>query len=247
MERYDPATGRWTAVPAPPQFSWRIHTSAASGATFSVGSLTALPDGTLLVMGSAAEVYDPITGSWTTAASPLASPDGRYPGDATPLLDGTVLFTGVDSDAQLYVPAGVPRPTGLAPIPNPTPTPIPTPGPTPFPPAAGPVPQGARPWEVTVENRSPKAATLFLAQEPLNDMGQLCGSVTPDVVPAHTTEKVLFQLPPKGVTECWLMIWPGPGADGQFGPTDDWPIPGHLIVGWPSENGDNLATVWAGP
>jgi hypothetical protein len=43
------------------------------------------------------------------------------------------------------------------------------------------------------------------------------------------------------------MIWPGPGADGKFGPTDEWPTPGHLIVGWPSENGDNMASVWQGP
>jgi hypothetical protein len=231
-------------VPAPAQF--------VLGKQTVFWSLTPLPDGTVLAVGpdlSTIEVYDPIAGSWTQAASMLPSPDGSYPRHGTPLLDGTVLFTG-GSGSQLYVPAGVAPPTGLAPVPSPTaptPTPSPTPGPSPFPPAAGPVPQGARPWVVTVENRSPKDATLFLSREPFKDMTDLCGAITPDVVPAHTTQKVLFQLPPKGATECWLMIWPGPGADGQFGPTDDWPIPGHLIVGWPSENGDNLATVWAGP
>jgi Kelch motif protein len=243
---YDPSTGTWTAVEHPPK-----------GAEFA--RLTRLLDGSVLMAGldggGAAEVYDPATRSWTKAASMLPSPDGGYPArQATLLLDGTVLGTG-SSGAQLYIPAGVAPPTGLAPVPDPTPTPtptptpIPTPGPSPFPPAAGPLPQGARPWVVTVENRKSKPATLFLAMEPLNDMSQLCGSVTPNVVPAHTTEKVTFQMPPKGQTECWLMVHPVPGADGAFGPTDGWPIPGprRLVIGAPGENGPDSASLWEGP
>jgi hypothetical protein len=136
-----------------------------------------------------------------------------------------------------------------SPTPTPTPSPVPTPTPTPFPAAAGPVPQGARSWEVTVENKSSKAVTLFLAREPLNDMGDLCGSVTPDVVAAGVTEKVTFRLPPTSVNDCWLMIRPGPGASGDLGPTDNWPTPGKLVIhdGGDNANGDDLSTVWQGP
>lgn len=256
-ELYDPATETWIAT-------GHLATQVIGYAT-----LTPLPDGTVLAADDRgprsllAQVYDPSSRSWSTTGSMLTDPWGiQLSGQPVLLTDGTVLVaggetcapnsqgscpTGVTGFAERYVPAGVSLPTGLAPVPSPTPTPSPAPTPTPFPPAAGPVPQGARPWEVTVENKSSKPATLFLATEPLNDMSQLCGSATPDVVPAHTTQKVLFQLPPRGVTECWLMIWPGPGADGKFGPTDNWPIPGKLIIGVPGENGDNLSTVWQGP
>jgi hypothetical protein len=243
---YDPSTGTWTAVDNPPK-----------GAKFA--RLTRLLDGRVLMAGldggGAAEVYDPASRSWTKAGSMLPSPDGGYPANqATLLLDGTVLVTG-GPGPQRYIPAGVAPPTGLAPVPDPTPTPtptptpIPTPGPTPFPPAAGPVPHGARPWVVTVENRKSKPAALFLAEPPFNDVSDLCGSVTPDVVPAGVTEKVTFQMPPKGQTECWLMVQPVPGADGAFGPTDGWPIPGprRLVIGAPGENGPDSATLWEGP
>jgi hypothetical protein len=102
---------------------------------------------------------------------------------------------------------------------------------------------------VTVENRESKPAALFLAEPPFNDVSDLCGSVTPDVVPAGVTEKVTFQMPPKGQTECWLMVQPVPGADGAFGPTDGWPIPGprRLVIGAPGENGPDSATLWEGP
>jgi hypothetical protein len=140
------------------------------------------------------------------------------------------------------------RPT-LGPIPSLTPTPSPAPTPTPFPPAAGPVPQGARPWSVTLENKSSKAATLFLAREPPESMGDLRGSVTPDVVPAGVTKKVIFQLPPKNVNDCWLMIWPGPDADGDFGPTDDLsrPAPWPACPPWARSGGRSSLTRGAVP
>jgi hypothetical protein len=140
-------------------------------------------------------------------------------------------------------------PTRAEALPTATPTPVPTPTPTPFPPTYGPVPHGARPWEVTVENKSSKPATLFLATEPFNGPGDQCGSVTPDVVPPGVTETVTFLLPPKSVNDCWLMIRPGPGAGGDFGPTDEWPASGKLIVsdGGDNANGDDVSTVWQGP
>ena len=153
--------------------------------------------------------------------------------------------------AQRYIPAGVVPPTGLTPVPAPTPTPTPAPLPTPFPAAAGPVPQGGRSWVVTVENRSSKPAALFLATEPLTDMSQLCGSVTPDVVPAGVTEQVTFVLPPKGGAACWLMVGPRPGGGADFGPTDGWPIPGprKLIIqnGGDNPGPDGVSSLWEGP
>jgi hypothetical protein len=82
-------------------------------------------------------------------------------------------------------------------------------------------------------------------------MSQLCGSITPDVVPAHTTETVTFQLPPKSVNDCWLMVLPGPGAGGAFGPTDGWPIPGprKLVIqnGGDNKGPDGVSSLWEGP
>jgi hypothetical protein len=153
-------------------------------------------------------------------------------------------------DSVAFEPVAAPTPTPTpAPTPTPTPTAVPTPTPTPFPATAGPVPKGARPWEITVDNNSSKRVTLFLAREPLTDMSELCGSITPDVVPAHTTEKVTFQLPPKSDGDCWLMVLSGPGADGSHGPTNEWPIPGKLVIqdGGDNANGDDLSVLWQGP
>jgi len=254
---YDPATGTWTSVDKP-----------ASGGPWHPIPLL---DGRTLLTGNdgawgASELYDPATRSWTQAASMVPNPGSEYgSSQGTLLLDGTVLFQGgvvcrTDSPnscrsgagwTERYIPAGVAPPTGLAPVPSPTPTPVPTPTPSPFPPMAGPVPQGARPWDVTVENKSSRPATLFLAGEPLTDMSQLCGSITPDVVPAHTTETVTFQLPPKSVNDCWLMVLPGPGAGGAFGPTDGWPIPGprKLVIqnGGDNKGPDDVSSLWEGP
>ena len=68
--------------------------------------------------------------------------------------------------AELYVPAGVsPPPLPAFPSPPPPVFPSPTPVPTPIPPQAGPVPPNARPWTVTVVNKSSEPATLFVAEE----------------------------------------------------------------------------------
>jgi hypothetical protein len=231
-ELYDPATGNWTATREQPE----------RGTTwwFDSGKATLLLDGTVLLTGpDGAELYDPTTGSWTTIGSPL-----NVISSATLLLDGTVLvteFTSPDVDAaqssaELYVPAGVSPPPAVlalptpAPTPMPTPTPIPTPYPTPYPPAAGPTPAGARTWTVTVVNKSSGPGTLFLAEEGDNGIGQLCGSVTPNVVPAGVTEKVTFLLPPKTVKSCWIWVNPVPGLGGSMFQTSDAPMAGKLVV-----------------
>ena len=240
-ELYDPATETWTATPEPP----------ALDTTYS--SSTLLPDGTVLMVGSnwssggsnpGAELYDPTTGSWTKVEPMLYDP-----GTATLLLDGTVLVaggssvTGALSSAQLYVPAGVSVPAAVvalptpAPTPVPTPTPIPTPVPTPYPPAAGPVPAGARTWTVTVVNKSSKPGTLFMAEDGENGIGQLCGSVTPNAVPAGVAAQVTFLLPPTRVTDCWIWVNPVPGQGGSMFQTSDAPMAGRFVI----QEGENGA------
>ena len=115
-----------------------------------------------------------------------------------------------------------------APVPMPTPTPAPEP--TPYPPMVGPVPQDARLWTVKAINKRSVPATFVLAEEAPNGIGQLCGSVTPNVVPANTTEKVTFQLPPKSVQGCEIFINPGPGPGGSGFPTSNKPTPGYIEV-----------------
>ena len=234
-ELYDPATGTWTATGEQPRpgIAYRSATLLSDGTV-----LVPLSDAGAAAPGStAAELYDPGTGSWTTAATMLR--EHRTP--ATLLLDGTVLVAGGDDcpdgecvttgSAELYVPAGVsPPPRRGQPVPTPIPTPTPSPTPTPVPPAAGPVPPGARTWTVTVVNKSSKPATLFLAEEGETGVGRLCGNVTPNVVPAGVTVKVTFLLPPKSVTSCWIWVNPVPGEGGSFFQTSDAPLKGGFPI-----------------
>jgi hypothetical protein len=232
-ELYDPATGTWTAT----------EDMIRAGQFYQ--SLTLLSDGRVLVRmadldgtrPTAMELYDPDTRSWTTAAPMLRS----HETPATLLLDGTVLAAGghdcldgvcvATGSAELYIPRGV-SPPALAALPSPTPRPIPTPTPrpTPFPPADGPVPPGARTWTVTVDNKSSEPATLFLAEDGENGIGRLCGSATPNVVPARATVRVTFLLPPKSVKSCWIWMNPVPGEGGSFFQTSDAPMKGGFLI-----------------
>ena len=116
--------------------------------------------------------------------------------------------------SELYVPAGVSPPEfGPFPSPSPIPTPTPSPPPPPVPPAVGPVPQGARTWTVTVDNKSSEPATLFAAEDGETGVGRLCGNVTPNVVPAGVTMEVTFLLPKKR-DELLDLGEPRPGRGG---------------------------------
>ena len=240
---YDPATGAWTATGA----------MARPGAVYA--SATLLSDGMVLVTGDeGAELFDPGTGTWTSTAPMLRShgTPGERESLAIPLLDGTVLVAGGQDclagvcvptgSAELYVPAGVsPPPLPAFPSPPPPIIPSPTPRPTPFPPEAGPVPAGARSWKVTVANESSEPATLFLAEDGENGIGRLCGSATPNVVPAGVTRQVAFLLPPKTVKSCWIWVNPVPGEGGSLFQTSDAPISGEI---WIQEGGQGG---WLGP
>jgi hypothetical protein len=232
-ELYDSATGTWSAT----------TDMIRPGAGYR--SLTPLSDGRVLVRliepdgtrPTAIELYDPGTRSWTTAAPMLQS----HESPATLLLDGTVLVAGgrdcrdgvciATRSSELYVPAGVsPPPMPAFPSPPPPVIPTPTPRPTPYPPAGGPVPAGARPWKVTVVNKSSAPATLFVAEEGASGVEQLCGSVTPNVVPPGATMKVTFMLPPKRVKTCWIWVNAVPGEGGSFFPTSDAPLAGGFRI-----------------
>jgi hypothetical protein len=243
VEVYDPATGIWTAL---------------AGPTVGYQTATLLSDGTVLVTGGVepdesctAALYDPRTGSSTTASSMLRC---GYGSSLTLLLDGTVLKAGggdcnvcvwETGSAELYVPAGV-SPPDLGPFPSPRPQviPSPTPVPTPFPPAAGPVPPNARTWTVTVDNQSSEPATLFVAEENEDGMSRLVGSATPSVVPAGATVRVTFLFPAEGGQDAgWIFVNPRPDEGGSLVSAADIGIPGKILisaegqVGWVSPPG----------
>jgi Kelch motif/Galactose oxidase, central domain len=226
-ELYDPDSGTWTDTGDLSRLGVR-HEFA-----------TLLHDGRVLLTGydGTAELYDPATGSWSTAA-PMLRPHGPAP---ILLLDGTVLVAGgndcldgvcvATGTAELYVPAGVAPPQLPAfPPPPPPVIPTPTPRPTPFPPEAGPVPPNARPWTVTVVNESAQPVTVVLAGNLENGRAQLCGSVTPNLVPAGATIEVIFQLPAKNIRGCWATLNLRPGEEGGFFETSDAPMAGNFRI-----------------
>jgi Kelch motif protein len=234
---YDQATGTWTALPVSVNYN----------------SAALLSDGTVLLADNrrgrdpapgcaTADLYDPRTGSLTTVSGIPWCGVGSF----TPLLDGTVLVAGgwdcqgdgearecvANGRAALYVPAGVTLPALPAfpsppppvfPSPTPTQTLVATPVPTRLPPAAGPIPPNARSWTVTVENLSSEPAELFVA----NDMLQLVGSATPNVVPAGATMEVTFLFPVDGGL---IYVNPRPG-DGWLVSDHDIGIPGKILIG----------------
>ncbi len=244
-EIYDPAAGTWTVLAQPTELGYR--------------TATLLSDGTVLVAGpydpegppqpcTAAALYSPRTGSWTTAPSLRRCASGS---SFTPLLDGTVLVAGgrdcngdgacvTNGAAELYVPAGVPLPR-LPAFPSPLPPafPSPTPVPTPLPPASGPVPPNARSWKVSVDNRSSEPATLFVAEDDGNGLLRLVGSATPNVVPAGATVQVTFRFPTDD--DGWIYVNARPGEGGSLVSADQIGIPGKIVI---TAEGDG---VWASP
>jgi len=217
-EIYDPATGTWTALAKPTESGFPT---------------ALLSDGTVLMTDCpAAALYDPRTGSATTASNMLWCGDPSF----TLLLDGTVLVAGdrdcngdgvcvSNGSAALYVPAGVPLPP-LPAFPSPLPPAFPSPTPVPplLPPAVGPVPPNARSWTITVDNESSEPATLFVAGDGL----ELVGSATPNVVPARATVKVTFLFPADD--DGWIYVNPRPGEGGALVNADQIGIPGKIVI-----------------
>ena len=189
------------------------------------------PTGNAVARGTVlagAELYDPATRSWTKTGSMLYEGLGHAAPRWHGPRDGWHKRHRGHGSAELYIPAGASPPPDSAPVPSPTASPTPTPFPTPYPPQAGPVPAGARSWTVTVVNSSSAPGTLLLAEEFENGIGPLCGSVTPNVVPAGVTMKVTFLLPPKRVTSCWIWLDPVPGKGDLF-QTSDAPLNGKIV------------------
>ena len=234
-EVYDPATGTWTALAQPTGSNGfnRIEALLTDGTVLMTDPDEADPGPGPAAECTAAALYDPRTGSTTTASSMLRCVEGS---SFTVLLDGTVLKAGgrdcndegqciSNGTAELYVPAGVSLPPFSFPPPTLPVFPDPTPVPTPLPPAAGPVPPNARSWTVTVDNQSSEPARLFVAGDGL----ALVGSATPNVVPAGTTVQVTFLFPAND--DGWIYVNPRPGEGGALVNADQIGIPGMILIG----------------
>ncbi len=188
---------------------------------------------------TAAALYDPRTGSTTTASSMLRCDDGS---SFTLLLDGTVLKAGgrdcndegqciSNGAAELYVPAGVSLPPFVVPASDPAGLPGPDPGPDAAPAGGRSRSPNARSWTVTVDNQSSEPATLFVAGDGL----ELVGSATPNVVPAGTTVQVTFLFPAND--DGWIHVNPRPGDGGGLVNADQIGIPGKILIGEDGEGG----------
>ncbi len=88
-ELYDPATGKWTAVPSmnTARLSGHTATLLASGKVLVTGGMVNATDAT-----NSAEIFDPATLKWTAVATIPTS--NRAWHQVTLLLDGTVLLSG---------------------------------------------------------------------------------------------------------------------------------------------------------
>ena len=237
---YDPATGTWTAAGAMARPGiaygrrrcWRMA-GCWWPATRSIG----------------------LQPSCTTRTPGRGPPPGHAPAAWNPVhvaARGTVLVAGgqdcLNGECVAKSFGGAVRPGRrvAAPVASLADTtsashPNPDPEANPLPPEAGPVPSGARPWTVTVVNQSSQPATLFVAEKDTNGITRLCGSVTPNVVPAGTTVEVSSSFPAKGVEGCWLIVNPVPGDEGGFFETSDAPTPGKVWLRADGEIG------WLGP
>ena len=153
-----------------------------------------------------AALYDPRTGSLTTASSMLGAPTAPRPRSCSMARsswrvadcndDGAVISTW---RGELYVPAGV----SLPPLPAfPSPPPPVFPSPTPSPDAV-PARGRSRSAERSVlechgRQREFRARDAVRGRVGRGGMSRLVGSATPNVVPAGATVKVTFLFPAKG-------------------------------------------------
>jgi hypothetical protein len=121
--------------------------------------------------------------------------------------------------------------------PDPTPQIESSPGPTPQVENDPDVP-GGRLWTAPVVNKSPRLATLFVAEDNGDGgMGRLVGTATPNVVPAGATVKVTFALPPVDLEGWAIFVKTGPSTGGGLGWSDvptagEFRITANGNVGW---------------
>jgi len=110
-ELYDPATGNWSPT-GNPSTSRAQHTATLlpNGKVLVTGGDVVLAGGAFATQASA-ELYDPATGTWTSAGN-LVTPGLRYQHTATLLPNGMVLVAGGTTSvstplasAELYDPA----------------------------------------------------------------------------------------------------------------------------------------------
>ncbi|MEV0171659.1 kelch repeat-containing protein [Streptomyces sp. NPDC050803] len=91
-EIHDPGTGHWTPTGGLRQARFsHSATLLEDGRVLVAGGVTARPGPSLQTLPTA-ELYDPVTGQWTTTARPMT--DARFGHPAVPLGDGRVLVAG---------------------------------------------------------------------------------------------------------------------------------------------------------
>lgn len=142
-------------------------------------------------------------GGGVTGGGTIGSTLERFYVWASVIQDGRVVATDYVPDVGWLAPSSTPHVESSPEVES-------SPGPTPQVEDNPGVP-GGRLWTVTVVNKSPRPATLVVAEETEAGLaGRMVGTVTPSVVPAGATRDVTFALPPG---EGWaIFVNPGPNT-----------------------------------
>jgi hypothetical protein len=108
-EIYDPATDTWTATGSMAEArDWHSAALLPNGKVLVVGGYSSQPS---LTFSQTAELYDPATGVWATAATPLATARGQHamellPGGNAVLVIGGVNRQGFVNTAEVFAVDG---------------------------------------------------------------------------------------------------------------------------------------------
>jgi hypothetical protein len=104
-ELFDPSTGKFTTTGSMTvSRSGHTATLLPDGRVLIAGGVQDFPAGTVPILGpgvASAELYDPVSGTFTATGS---MSEGRTGHTATLLVDGTVLVAGPDHTAELFSP-----------------------------------------------------------------------------------------------------------------------------------------------